>query len=773
MFWKRYPSESKLIGIYALLSLGFLTYLRNGLYAETLGLWSFVYLFYQRYLFMYGQLGMWVPEISAGISIFSPEYPFLDLGWLLALLIPSAGWNVNITTVIHMFLGMVGVFLLVRHITNTNLRAAFVAGLSYMTAGFFIISLGKMPFTNPLAWMPFAALFLIKALDNKQWLRNSAISALFVALMALGGGVSDYLWYLTIAFPLIIAMKVLFSGFRREYIIRAVGVFVVVFVLSASLAAVHLMPSKDYADNSGSRSGEQPYDTFIWQGGILNDPGFSFFPSLLWRNNLMRVGIVEIGIIIAGIALMAQRRRLNPYTAIGLLGSILLVLIASDTIIDRIIYQLPVINQLRDVRNALAIFPLFIAILLGVSYQHLTRIKQLRRPAITAAIVLIMLIEVAFIMRAPLTYDMEATIQNSATLAKVDELLEDDELVRVHRMTHSFVGSGLCPRTYTNPDLHLSDWCSGNAWYSNFVQFTRIAEGNNGYQPVQNVPPHFAKMRGILNDKYFLSDVNLEGKGINGANVSDVSLVGEFTDVEDARGFSPFIYENDRFLPRFYVADTAILLYGNPENSLGLMYSVLAQESYDPSSTIMVLSNNLPESELERFDLIILTDNSFQQLGATFARLQSQDPSRIFPSPAYPSNNVAEPLQNLTGSITPVQVDTYSPNKVVLALPENLDSGFLVMSEKYYLFEGWSVHAGDDQLLLYNTYDVISSAYFDNPSSRTIEISYLPRSLVTGAIISALALLVALVLIFLPSNIVSRVVKVLNKPPTPVEDHYG
>jgi len=269
---------------------------------------------------------------------------------------------------------------------------------------------------------------------------------------------------------------------------------------------------------------------------------------------------------------------------------------------------------------------------------------------------------------------------------------------------------------------------------------------NNNAEP-KDIQPYFALMRGILNDKYIVSAYDLTGRGVKRSNIPGLTLLGNYSDVPGSSGYGTYIYQNDEYLPRYYVANKAILLYGGRESSTAALYTLITGGYFDPHKAIIVLGNDLTPDQISKFDLVILTDDSYKQHLNDLVAIASKYPSKFYPGSYYGNATLPQVIKSLNGSITPVDVVSYTPNKVVLKIPAGIESGHLVMSEKFYMFDGWTAKIGGKAYDLVDTYDVISSLYFDSPGE--VVLSYLPRSVLIGGFVSLAAVALCLLLIFL------------------------
>jgi hypothetical protein len=686
-------------------------------------------------------------EVSAGTPyLANPEYPFLDIAWLVSKIIPYPPYNINVTIALYLFMSMLGTFLLVNHITK-NHKAAFIAGISIPTSGFFICMLGQLPFTNPMAFVPFALLFIFKALEENSFVKNSIFSSIFIAYMVLSGGISNFMWFMLLIPILIIILRFIFFGINDKTIFRIVAVFLIILVFVVGFTAIKFLPGLEYIEKGGSRNMKLRYIEFIGSSPISNLMNSSFFLNFTLKNTFARIGIVSLLIIIAGLFFL--KRKKNFYLSFSLAGLLLIFLIASGSFINRFFYMLPYIGALRNVSNVLFLMPFLIAILLGIGFNSLQkRFPFLSKKYMIVIIIILLIAELLFVF--PFyrqSRDINSDVKNSEMMHKLDELFKQEELFRIHALQEQMVSSGLCTRIIYNPSIHVSNWCSGNAWDNHDIIFDYISKYTEDNAPNEEMPKYFAQNRGIINDKYIISPRKIYG--IDKKPLPYLTLIGNYSDVKGAYGYSTYLYENEKFLPRFYFIDKAVLLYGNLVSSVKLYhYNMLNDDLFDyfdPSKAVILFGDQITTEVAEVFELIVISDRNEQD--NSIKLIAENDPKKIFPSSYYDDVSIQERFAEINATLLPIEVELYTPNKIILTLPENAKQGFVVMSEPFVRFDGWNVKIAGKKQELLNAYNIITAFYINNPGLRTIEMSYLPTPFIVGSIITLVTIILSIIII--------------------------
>ncbi|HTD65335.1 MAG TPA: YfhO family protein, partial [Candidatus Limnocylindria bacterium] len=190
---------------------------------------------FQRESFWRGEIPMWNPYSNSGAPFLAQWgtmvlYPFS----LIYLLLPLP-WSLSLFCFAHVWLGGIGMYLLARHWTKTNLGGA-LAGTTYVFNGIMFASFVWPNYLITLGWMPFVVLLAERAWrEGGRWTVGCALVS---ALQMLSGApeIILFTW-------LIIALLWLCDVVRAPAAaLRALGRMLIVVLLTSGLMAVQLMP---------------------------------------------------------------------------------------------------------------------------------------------------------------------------------------------------------------------------------------------------------------------------------------------------------------------------------------------------------------------------------------------------------------------------------------------------------------------------------------------------------------------------------------------------
>jgi len=263
---------------------------------------------------------------------------------------------------------------------------------------------------------------------------------------------------------------------------------------------------------------------------------------------------------------------------------------------------------------------------------------------------------------------------------------------------------------------------------------------------------HKAKFWGMLNVKYVSSK---EPIGDN-----NFELVKKFepctlcTQSEKNDGVDgPYLYKNKMVLPRAYHLDHAILVYGDVANSFDIMYSILLNNHFNPAKVAVIVGGDQVQSIepdfINHFSAVYLSNISLNDSSLAIVNKFYKNGGAIFPArregvPNFNREYIESVISSFNGSYDTVKemnISYYSPNKVEINL--NGEEGFLVLAEKYFMFEGWQAHINGKEKHLFRTNGMSTAILLDGETG-TLTFQYKPKSFRNGALITTLTIILIL-----------------------------
>jgi len=259
-----------------------------------------------------------------------------------------------------------------------------------------------------------------------------------------------------------------------------------------------------------------------------------------------------------------------------------------------------------------------------------------------------------------------------------------------------------------------------------------------------------SKLWGILNVKYIISDGQ--------ANIENTKLLRVFKPcqhcMEDFEKHT-HVYENEDYLPRAFLVNHSILVLGNTNSVRNSIYSLLFDKNFDTRKSVIIRSNkNIDDLSLEyiqQFDIVILT-SEISQSGLKLLKNYFDSGGTLLPDIFNNKGSITqEDLKNIFDKINTnfsvLGISEYSSERIVIEL--NGQKGFLVLSEMFSNFPGWSAKINDKSTEILGANGIISSIYLDGEKGK-LTLEYKPKSFIKGAIISSAAfLIISLYLLFI------------------------
>jgi hypothetical protein len=250
---------------------------------------------------------------------------------------------------------------------------------------------------------------------------------------------------------------------------------------------------------------------------------------------------------------------------------------------------------------------------------------------------------------------------------------------------------------------------------------------------------------GILNLKYITSSKK--------ADIAGFKEVRKFEDCISCNSSEwtrwiagPYLYENEDFLPRYYFVKNSILVIGEDGQAQETIYIILLDKNFNPENTVIIQGKNKINVHdidfLKKFNILILLQNSVDQDSLPLLQQYKDSGGKIFPDILDNKNSldiseISTVLKSFDGELIEADSNKISPNEIEV-IAEN--EGFLVLSEKFAMFEGWSAEKESDNVDILKADAVISSVYVDSPG--TIRFSYKPKSFGLGLMITIATLLI-------------------------------
>ncbi len=691
---------------------------------------------------------LWTPYVFAGEPLF-PKSAFLNAFYFPSpfLIFTNSLGALKWTIVLNMFLAGLFMYVLMRYLVKKE-EAAFISSLVYMFNGYFLyttVVLEWVDFSNAYPLIPLVMLFSIKAIRTENFVENSVFAGITLAVMLIASSGTVFL-YTTLIIGLYFLTSLLGKNIKSSSLKLAIIGIVMLAVLTG-LSAFKLFPIIEYQKEYGVRDRLSWEDASTWKVSIPE-----FFPQLVEpslpkfnQQPNLKVGIAAVFLIILALAKYWKNRIV---LMLGLLIIVSLLLATGSFLLYLLWKYYPGWGGMRYASRGLILFAFSASCLTGygaMAAAEWAKKKYNRETLMYLAIATLVILDLAILgiggkgNLSTQPQDFERILaENRINLYIADQ----PGIFRIH--TYETRGIDWGTEAYQTP-LRLENLYGYDSnWYPEYVnRFLAISQGSP------------AKYWGIMNVKYVTSQ--------QAVNITGLKFVNKFDDCRNCfpeqpaiqKAWGPYLYENEEFMPRAYLINNSILIFGNEEDAKRIMYGIMNEEAFDPRKSVIVLgkekTGHYSPEELNRYNTIILLQGS-----VTDASLLQGYKGELLPNirkgeTSFSLLQLKEALRK--GEMTAVpdsQIRTIDFDRKTADIPEY--SGFLVMSEKYSLFKGWTAKSDGRKKEMLRANGVITALHVDK--DRKIEFEYSPLSYRIGAITSAVAL-IGLILFFSRKKIVS------------------
>ncbi len=667
-------------------------------------------------LFKYKGLHLWTPYYYSGRPLYAqPEYYFLDFNFLYIVLFRDIFVAMNLATITYFFLAGLGMYFLFLAFYD-NKKGAFISAIIYMLNGYmhsFVIT-GNLNVLAGYSLIPFAFMFFIKALQSRDYAKYSILSGVFIALQLFAGG-TLLIPYEIVLFG-IYALFYLFGRNLPKRTLKLVFSLVIILLVAFGISAVKLLPGFEFMDLS-NRSEGVSYQEYLGHPIELSNFVHILMTNLVGEGISAAVGIA--GFILLLFGLYNYKKRYVMFSIALLIFSILM---AMKGLVADIFYKLPVFNQLRHIERALFLTAFSSSILAGAGFIILKDkvcnvIKINKKNIIFISVIILIAVELLFLQTMP-----------KATLIVKPKEIPINDYISKDASTFRTINLALSTLVGASGYNYLSQLGIGTIkggsgiWFNDYLKYLSIAQQSNP-----------AKLWGILNNKYVISDKELDIKGLRFIDKFEVCK-----GCEPWEASGPYLYENLYFMPRAYFVDKSILTIGNQQNSNQLIYSLLLDNNFNPNNVVIIQGekplNQHTLSDLRKYDAIIITELDDSQI--TKLRSYVDNGGILLPDMFSNKNSISQDeIQNLfkelDGHFEEIEVIEYENNKATYNVKGK--KGFLVLSERFSSFPGWEANGKDKKEIL-KANGIITAVFVDKDDKITFK--YKPASFRKGLLIT-------------------------------------
>ncbi|MBI2546197.1 hypothetical protein HYV81_03385 [Candidatus Woesearchaeota archaeon] len=701
----------------------------------------------------YHEFPYWINAWHGGMPFYQhSEKSVVFYTTLIALIFPNPVAGMNFTLFLHAFLLGLFVYLVLVKFEVKPLFAFAAAFMVIYSRFFNWIAVSYVHRYGLLVWLPLLFYFLYKACyanERKKWIQYSLFSGIVLAVQFATGGL-DYFIYLVAVFIAVFGVYLFGKNFlqRAKRVALVSAILLIVFL---GLSAIRLMPLLDF-EKVSSKQGDFTYEQFI--GNKINLKSLGDFRAQVLgigpspQDQNLVIGITGLALLMCS-SFLIRKRIVMTLWVLALLG----LLMSTGTYILYPMWKLiPGFSKAHHVHRAAFLFVFATLLLAGIGLQYIAdwlqrkyRLSSIKRNALVAGIMVLILFE----------FWIFPWLHDEISPWRIDKKLQDPEANWYKHLEQNALYQYLAEEKLGNEVFRINNYGTNtvNGFAGIYAMFLNqeilygsisiwIPEYMTEYLTISNREP--AKLWGMLNTKYVYFNQPL--------NVSGLRLVKRFEECSyclqmynvDFGVSGPYLYANEMYLPRAYYAKHAVLLVGNKNDAINAMYSIMLSDFFNPVNTVLIYGGDKAVSDfdsefLKHVDAIILLSGTLDQEAVVKLQEYSQH-GKIFPDVLKGENSInMQDLSSMFASfggsydaVEKVEITKYTDNSRMLKTDTK---GWLVLSEKFYLFPEWKASYGNE--ILENTRaNGVNTVYYIDGTAPQMEIRYVPDSFRTGMIIS-------------------------------------
>tara|TARA_Y100000310_G_scaffold36378_1_gene34269 strand:+ start:67 stop:2460 length:2394 start_codon:yes stop_codon:yes gene_type:complete len=701
---------------------------------------------------------LWIPYGFSGTPfLMKPEFGFDSIQGIMILLIPDTLIALKMSYVLAFFLSGLSMYILMNYL-KVQRKFAFIASLVYILNGHVssrLLPWGWLTTLGGYALMPLVFMFVMKSLREKNWIKNSVITGIIYAILfRFNPDMKIGIWLGLVLFFYFLFH--VFSKFSKRKLFRSCMVYLLIVIIFFGLSAQRIIPNIDYLEVSSR--GQTPWNRASSRQlktpdmfNRLIEPIYKGMPKIQRaEGNGDHIGIIAFLLICFALFKKYKNKLVLFFSFTALLS----IIIANNTFSFYYFLwkYIPFFDSLRYLDRSLFLFCFSASILAGIGAQEFVKHTKKHKKLIYLALVSLILLNLW-------TFNYSHFTEGS-TKEWVDarQALENN-----HILQYLSKQPGI---------FRIQTWeTRGIDWATDFYNIPLKLEhiyryDSTWYVPYMNIylglaNSHPSKLWGILNVKYITSTKEMDDiTATEEIDVSGFKLIKKFENcsvcfpkVEPLKkAWGPYLYENEESLPRAFIASNSILVVGEWKSATEAIYGLILDGNLSSSSTVIIRGkrriNDYSLQELKRYTVVILERGSVDQNSRFTLEDYVNSGGILIPDITKNKNTISEEevarLWNSLNNNTLIQIPDediimHNFDKREIKLNKKYE-GFLVISEKFSVFPGWTALADGNTKQILNTNAMISSVYLEGNENNII-FEYKPISYTIGLYITLITLI--------------------------------
>jgi hypothetical protein len=184
-----------------------------------------------------GRFPFWNPYINCGHPLFAALQSVVLYPFSAIYLLFNFDFAFNLFIVLHIFLGGVFFYLLMRDLAFRHI-SALISGIVFMFSGYLIAVINLTTTLAAAIWFPLVFLFFNRALNQRRYSGNLILAGIFLGFMFLGGEPTPM--FATLMILGLYSMMHVFV--KRGQILKTAGIFIALVTIFILLFSFQIFP---------------------------------------------------------------------------------------------------------------------------------------------------------------------------------------------------------------------------------------------------------------------------------------------------------------------------------------------------------------------------------------------------------------------------------------------------------------------------------------------------------------------------------------------------
>lgn len=310
------------------------------------------------------QFPLWNPYACGGITLIgNPQARSFSPALLFSLLF-GAIYGLKIEIFVHLFVGLIGMYFLMRELGVRGI-AALIPGILFMLNSKYALHLAEgHTFWLAIVYLPLVVMFYLKGLRDKKYI---FAAALFLALMVFEGGT-----YIVVKTALFLAIYALLCSLQQRRLVPLISFFMLLF-LTVLFSAPKLLPNLQlmfqyprFIDCNDFIPFRYLDEIFLQRDHVLN--GRLFLNKYYWHEYGAYLGIVPLVLFVLSMIFLSRKRW--PWLVMG--GFFIFLAVGNFAYYSpwNLLQKVPIFNCMRVPSRYLILFIFAFAVLVGFLLQR-------------------------------------------------------------------------------------------------------------------------------------------------------------------------------------------------------------------------------------------------------------------------------------------------------------------------------------------------------------------------------------------------------------------